>query len=63
MSSRLNAEPKARRAIAVGLALTFLGLALVATASKTVGGPIVAIGWAALLYGIHAFGRLGNVDP
>lgn len=62
MSSPSQAEPKARRAIAVGLALTFLGLALVATASKAVGGPIVAIGWSALLYGIHAFGRLGTVN-
>ncbi len=63
MSSPSLAEPKARRAIAVGLALIFMGLAVVATASKTIGGPIVAIGWAALLYGIHAFGRLGTVDP
>jgi hypothetical protein len=53
-------ESRARSAIAVGLALTFLGLALVATASKSLGGPVVAVGWAALLYGIHAFGRLGR---
>lgn len=53
-------EPNARRALAIGLALTFFGVAIVATGSKKLGGPIVVIGWAVLLYGIHAFGRLGQ---
>ena len=41
------------------MALTFVGLAIVSTGSKLVGGPIVAIGWLVLIYGIHSFGRLG----
>lgn len=53
-------EANARRIVAVGIALTFLGLAIVATSSKVLGGPIVVIGWAALLYGTHAYGRLGS---
>lgn len=56
---RSASEVKARRALVVGIALTFGGLAIVSTGSKLLGGPIVAVGWAALIYGIHAFGRLG----
>lgn len=58
--SASQAEPKARRALAVGLALTLFGLAVVATGSKVLGGPILVIGWVALVYGVHSFGRLGG---
>jgi hypothetical protein len=60
VDSSKNRESRARLAIAIGLLLTFGGLAIVSTGSKQLGGPIVAVGWAALLYGIHAFGRLGR---
>lgn len=59
---RSVSETNARRALVVGTALTFGGLAIVSTGSKLLGGPIVCVGWAALIYGIHAFGRLGSPD-
>ena len=55
-------EPQVRRIVLVGLGLTFLGIGVVATGSKELGGPIVAAGWAVLLFGVHAFGRLGRED-
>lgn len=54
------AEPRARRAIIGGLLLTALGIAIVSTGSKVFGGPVVVVGWATLLFGIHSFGRLGR---
>ncbi len=53
-------EARARRAIAGGVILTFIGVAFITTGSKLTGGPITLVGWAALLFGIHSFGRLGT---
>jgi hypothetical protein len=39
------------------LAITTAGIALSGTASRTAGGVIVAIGWLALVYALHALGR------
>lgn len=56
-------EGAARRAIALGMLLTFVGVAFITTGSKATGGPITLAGWAALLYGVHSFGRLGTRKP
>ena len=60
----------ARAAIAVGAAVSALGIAVAATApvlgtagaertrpQELVGGVIVVAGWAVLAWGIHRFGR------
>ena len=62
-----------RRLLAAGAGMTALGIAIAGTApvlgtegsSRTpaqqlVGGVLVLIGWAALGWGIHAFGRRGE---
>ncbi len=59
-----------RRLLAVGAALTVVGLAVAGTApvlgtgaddrartQQTAGGVTVLLGWAALGWGIHRFGR------
>ncbi len=59
-----------RRLLAVGAALTVLGLAVAGTApvpgtgadarartQQTAGGVAVLVGWGALAWGIHRFGR------
>ena len=60
----------ARRSVALGAALTVLGIALAATTPidgtaaaggasgrQTAGGIVILVGWALLAWGIHALGR------
>ncbi|HLK38364.1 MAG TPA: hypothetical protein VKU41_16490 [Polyangiaceae bacterium] len=63
----------ARRSVALGAALTVLGIALAATTPvegsgggggaadgigrQTLGGVVILVGWALLAWGIHALGR------
>jgi hypothetical protein len=64
----------ARRWLLVGAVLTVVGLALAATApiagtdgaerartQQVAGGVAVLLGWAALAWGIHRFGRMADV--
>jgi hypothetical protein len=64
-----------RRLLLVGAILTMAGLALAATAPvlgtegaesthgrQALGGVVVLVGWAALAWGIHRFGRQGEGD-
>lgn len=52
-------ERAARRALAAGVSLAVLGLALVGTGPSEAGMAITIAGLIALIYGIHTFGRLG----
>ena len=63
----------ARRSVALGAALTVLGIALAATTPvegggagggvadgigrQTLGGVVILVGWVLLAWGIHALGR------
>jgi hypothetical protein len=59
----------ARKLLLIGAALTVLGMALAATVPvvmgdsgaarlrQQAGGVLVVIGWSALVWGIHRFGR------
>jgi hypothetical protein len=62
-----------RRLLLVGALVTVSGIALAATApvvgtapigrvqtQQTVGGVVVLLGWAALAWGIHRYGRGGE---
>jgi hypothetical protein len=53
-------EPRARRLLAVGSVVTTLGIAIAGTVERTAGGIVVVVGWAFIIYGIHAFGRAGS---
>jgi hypothetical protein len=45
----------------VGAAVTSaIGVAIAGTASRTVGGVVMLLGWLALVYALHAFGRAGD---
>jgi hypothetical protein len=51
-----------RQSLLVGGALLLLGLAIVGTDSGGMGSVVALVGLAAIIYGIHAFGRLGGED-
>ena len=50
-------EPQARRLLFGAAVTSVLGIAVAGTVDRAVGGVIVAIGWLAIVYGLHAFGR------
>jgi len=52
-----------RRLLAAGALLSATGVVVSATAHQTIGGFVVVAGWALALYGIHAFGRRGSLEP
>ncbi|AUX45400.1 hypothetical protein SOCE26_068910 [Sorangium cellulosum] len=56
---RGEAERLARRALGGGGLLLVAGLALVGVGPSDAGMALTVIALAALLYGIHSFGRLG----
>lgn len=45
------------RAIAIGAALSALGIVLAALGHATLGGVVVLAGWLALVGAVHRFGR------
>lgn len=51
--------PGPRRVIAIGSAVLAVGLATVAIGPSDEGMAITLLGLLALIYGVHAFGRLG----
>ena len=53
-------EGRVRLAMAVGIALTILGLAVGATVNAFAGGGICMVGWGVLGYAVHRLGRLGR---
>ncbi|MDB4996845.1 MAG: hypothetical protein JWM74_4277 [Myxococcaceae bacterium] len=53
-------EQRARRLLVVGSVVTTLGIAIAGTVERTAGGIVVVVGWALVIYGIHAFGRAGS---
>jgi hypothetical protein len=52
-------EARARIFLISGAVLLVVGLVMVAGLSPWLGGPVVLVGWLALVLGIHRFGRLG----
>jgi hypothetical protein len=50
---------RARTFIALGAAASALGVALSASVSPEVGGPLLVAGWLAFILGVHGFGRAG----
>ena len=55
-------ERAPRQALMIGGGLLLLGLAVVGTDSGGMGSVVALVGLAAIIYGIHAFGRLGGED-
>jgi hypothetical protein len=53
-------EQRARRLLAAGSVVTAAGIAIAGTVERTAGGVTVVVGWALLVYGIHAFGRAAS---
>jgi len=53
-------ERRVRTAMAVGMAATFLGLAMGSTFDASLGGVVSLVGWAILAYAVHRLGRLGR---
>ena len=51
-----------RQSLLLGGALLLLGLAIVGTDSGGMGSVVALVGLASIIYGIHAFGRLGGED-
>ena len=59
-SSNRSPELRARRLLAWGAVLTAVGIAIAGSIERSAGGVIVVVGWALVVYGIHAFGRAGS---
>ena len=53
-------EARARRLLAMALAVTAIGIAIAGTMDRTAGGVLVVAGWLALIASLHAFGRAGS---
>ena len=53
-------EARARTLLTAAIATTAAGVAIAGTASRTFGGIILVVGWVALVYSLHAFGRAGS---
>ena len=51
--------PRARTFIALGAAVSALGVALSGSVSPEAGGPLLVAGWLAFILGVHSFGRTG----
>ena len=51
-----------RQSLLLGGALLLVGLAIVGTDSGGMGSVVALVGLASIIYGIHAFGRLGSED-
>jgi hypothetical protein len=49
----------ARRLMTVGAVAIVVGVALVGTASRNVGGVVLVAAWIVMIAGIHMFGRGG----
>ncbi len=58
-----SAELRARRSLAGGVFLVFLGLLVAGTVARAPGGALTVAGWALALFGLHTFGRLGRAAP
>ena len=54
------AEKRARTLLTRAAAATAIGVAIAGTMSRTSGGVIIVLGWLALVYSLHAFGRAGS---
>lgn len=55
-----STEPRTRILLAIGIAVTLLGLAIGATFDPFAGGGVCMIGWVVLGYSLHKLGRLGR---
>lgn len=55
-------ERAPRRTLMLGGGLLVVGLAIVGTGLGGMGSVVALVGLAAIIYGIHAFGRLGGED-
>jgi hypothetical protein len=55
-------ERAPRQALLLGGGLLLAGLAIVGTGVGGMGAVVALVGLAAIIYGIHAFGRLGGED-
>jgi hypothetical protein len=55
-------ERAPRQTLLLGAGLLLVGLAIVGTGSGGMGSVVALAGLAAIIYGIHAFGRLGAED-
>ncbi len=51
---------KARRAYAVAIMATALGVALAGTIDRSFGGAVVLAGWTACVWSLHRLGRAGE---
>jgi hypothetical protein len=49
-----------RRLLVGGAFVSAAGIALSGTISRDFGGPVVLLGWLALVAGLHLFGRSGS---
>lgn len=54
---------RGRKLLTAGAIVQTLGLAIVGTSPSTIGSWVVLGGWILLIYGLHAFGRAGDVAP
>jgi uncharacterized membrane protein HdeD (DUF308 family) len=55
-------ERAPRQSLLLGGTLLLVGLAIVGTDSGGMGAVVALVGLVAIIYGIHAFGRLGSED-
>lgn len=55
-------EKAPRQALQLGGGLLIIGLGIVGTGLGGMGAVVALVGLAAIIYGIHAFGRLGGED-